>query len=170
MVEDLNNELRTILGDYHWVAALRAAVRHTSRIMGSYVSAKVRAGAAVSGGGVRPRHSSERLATVAPESPLAGGHSVDAPDSGRPEDAVAQQADSGSSRTLDATPPARPFAYVVPVIAKSSQLLFEEAGRCTKVSRLTLCFDCGHCWRVAGCVGHVLQVQGLIMLCCLHPV
>jgi hypothetical protein len=28
----------------------------------------------------------------------------------------------------------RPFPYVVPIVAKSGQLLFEETGRCSKVS------------------------------------
>lgn len=30
--------------------------------------------------------------------------------------------------------PQRPFPYVVPIVAKSGQLLFEETGRCSKVS------------------------------------
>lgn len=28
----------------------------------------------------------------------------------------------------------KPFPYVVPIVAKSSQLLFDEAARCTRVS------------------------------------
>jgi hypothetical protein len=28
----------------------------------------------------------------------------------------------------------RPFPYVVPIVAKSGQMLFEETGRCSKVS------------------------------------
>jgi len=30
--------------------------------------------------------------------------------------------------------PQRPFPYVVPIVAKSGQLLFEETGRCSRVS------------------------------------
>jgi hypothetical protein len=81
-----------------FVEALRAAVRHTSKGMGAYISSKMGAGP--------PQQQQQQLdgAPGQPQSAAAGG---------------GQQ---------------RPFPYVVPIVAKSGQLLFEETGRCSKVS------------------------------------
>lgn len=78
-----------------FVEALRAAVRHTSKSMGVYISSKM-------GGG---------------SNSTAGGSQ--------------QQREAGSEQSDKIV--MRPFPYVVPIVAKSGQLLFDETGRCTKV-------------------------------------
>lgn len=95
MVDELNAELRLILRDYRFVEALRAAVRHTSKGMGAYISSKM-------GSGPPQQQQQEE---------------------GEGEAAAAAAAVSG---------PQRPFPYVVPIVAKSGQLLFEETGRCSR--------------------------------------
>lgn len=97
MVDELNAELRQTLRDYRFVEALRAAVRHTSKGMGAYISSKMGAG---------PPQQQQQL-DGAP---------------GQPQSAAAAAA--GGQQ--------RPFPYVVPIVAKSGQLLFEETGRCSK--------------------------------------
>jgi hypothetical protein len=82
-----------------FVEALRAAVRHTSKSMGAYISSKM--------GG----------------SGSSGGAAADSSE---------QQQQAGSAAVV------RPFPYVVPIVAKSGNLLFDEAGRCTKVMRSKL--------------------------------
>ncbi|WIA37048.1 hypothetical protein OEZ86_014025 [Tetradesmus obliquus] len=98
MVDELNAELRDTLSDYRFVEALRAAVRHTSKSMGAYISSKM--------GG--------------------GGSSGGAPPDSAEQQQQQQQQQPGGAPVL------RPFPYVVPIVAKSGNLLFDEAGRCTK--------------------------------------
>ena len=69
-----------------FVEALRAAVRHTSKGMGAYISSKM--------GNGPPQQ----------------------------QQGVSQQEQQQ-----------RPFPYVVPIVAKSGSLLFEETGRASKV-------------------------------------
>lgn len=40
MVDELNSELRDICADYRFIEALRGAVRHTSKITGTYITSK----------------------------------------------------------------------------------------------------------------------------------
>ncbi|WIA16827.1 hypothetical protein OEZ85_013764 [Tetradesmus obliquus] len=96
MVDELNAELRDTLSDYRFVEALRAAVRHTSKSMGAYISSKMGGGG--SSGGAPPDSTEQQQ----------------------------QQQQPGGAPVL------RPFPYVVPIVAKSGNLLFDEAGRCTK--------------------------------------
>ncbi|KAF6264722.1 Peroxin-3 [Scenedesmus sp. NREL 46B-D3] len=92
MVDELNAELRDTLSDYRFVEALRAAVRHTSKSMGAYISSKMGGGGALNNS----------------------------------EQQQQQQQQPGGAAVV------RPFPYVVPIVAKSGNLLFDEAGRCTK--------------------------------------
>jgi hypothetical protein len=80
------------------VEALRAAVRHTSKGMGAYISSKL--------GAQQQQQQGEGMP----------------PFGGLPAGAAA-----GAEQQ-------RPFPYVVPIVAKSGQLLFEETGRASKVS------------------------------------
>jgi hypothetical protein len=84
-----------------FVEALRAAVRHTSKSMGAYISSKM--GGSGSSGGA-------------------------------PADGSEQQQQANGAAVV------RPFPYVVPIVAKSGNLLFDEAGRCTKVCGRSLKF------------------------------
>jgi hypothetical protein len=112
MVDELNAELRDVLSDYRFVEALRAAVRHTSRASGAYIAAR----AFGSGGSAAAMNVAVETTTT--------------PGGGAGEDAVAAAAQQQAAASQ---PPAqRPLAFVVPVVAKSSQLLFDEAHRCTR--------------------------------------
>lgn len=84
-----------------FVEALRAAVRHTSKGMGAYVSSKLGAGP--------PNQQQQQAEGMLPFGGLP----------------AAAAAEAGQQR---------PFPYVVPIVAKSAQLLFEETGRASKVS------------------------------------
>jgi hypothetical protein len=86
-----------------FVEALRAAVRHTSKGMGLYISSKM--------GGAAPQQQQQ-------------GEQLQPWGSDPPQAAAAA---AGKQQQ-------RPFPYVVPIVAKSGQMLFEETGRCSKVS------------------------------------
>ncbi|KAI8475880.1 MAG: hypothetical protein J3K34DRAFT_517044 [Monoraphidium minutum] len=107
-VDELNAELREAAGDYRFLAALRAGVRHTSRVMGSYVASKM--GGSGGGGGGQEGGGTKHE--------VAGGG--------------AQQEEGRAEERPAAPPQPRPFPFVVPIVAKSSQLLFDEANRCTR--------------------------------------
>lgn len=68
--------------------------------------------------------------------------------------AAAAQADRGVMR---------PFPYVVPIVAKSGQLLFDETGRCTKVGcRVETAFR-GYCQ--ATCYQHEALLATILHSC-----
>lgn len=104
-----------------FVEALRASVRRTSKGMGLYISSKM--------GGGAPHQQQQQQ-----------GEQLQPWGSDFPQAAAAA---AGGQQ--------RPFPYVVPIVAKSGQMLFEETGRCSKVSSACaegFCFwEC--CW--AGC-------------------
>lgn len=112
-----------------FVEALRAAVRHTSKGMGAYVSSKLEAGP--------PNQQQQQAEGMPPFGRLP----------------AAAAAEAGQRR---------PFPYVVPIVAKSAQLLFEETGRASKVSGWLLgLFVASNQQHL--CVGCVLSVGA----CCL---
>jgi hypothetical protein len=117
MVDELNAELRDVLADYRFVEALRAAVRHTSRASGAYIAARAFCGGGGPGGEMARAGSAAAMAAAA----AAGGG----------EDGKGGEAAAGAGAST-AVVTARPLAFVVPVVAKSSQLLFDEAHRCTR--------------------------------------
>lgn len=123
MVDELNTELREIAGDYRFAEALRAEVRHTSRIMGSYVTLKMAHGAAAppsKGGGDGAGGSVAGAA--------AGGEQQQGQQQQEERDEEQQQ----EAAALGAPALVKPFPFVVPIVAKSSNLLFDEANRCTR--------------------------------------
>ena len=142
MVDELNNELREVAGDYRFLEALRAEVRHTSRVMGSYIASKMaQHGGGGGGGGAHAAHCGggggggddggaqleSRGLREWRESRESGAEEAAAGDGGEPEQQPQQQ---------QLLPPApKPFPFVVPIVAKSSVLLFDEANRCTRVRR-----------------------------------
>jgi hypothetical protein len=81
-------------------------VRHTSKGMGAYISSKMGSGP--------PQQQEQQQPAEGAAQPLSP-----------PSAAAAAAAAAGQQR---------PFPYVVPIVAKSGQLLFEETGRCSKVS------------------------------------
>ncbi len=129
MVDELNAELREIASNYRFLEALRAEVRHTSRILGRYVASKLAppgaaAAMAVAAEGdycADDKGQQQRRAAAA----VAGGA----------EGEGAGEAGLPSIGGLMAASQPKPFPFVVPIVAKSSQLLFDEANRCTRVSR-----------------------------------
>jgi hypothetical protein len=67
------------------------------------------------------RHTSKSMGAYI-SSKMGGGGSG----GGAPPDSSEQQQAGGAAVV-------RPFPYVVPIVAKSGNILFDEAGRCTKV-------------------------------------
>eukprot|EP00878_Enallax_costatus_P033994 GHUV01037591.1.p1 GENE.GHUV01037591.1~~GHUV01037591.1.p1 ORF type:complete len:423 (+),score=131.41 GHUV01037591.1:598-1866(+) len=76
------------------------------------------------------RHTSKSMGAYI--SSKMGGSSSGTPTS-------SQQQQEQAAQTGDKAP-VRPFPYVVPIVAKSGQLLFDETGRCTKVCRSVVKF------------------------------
>lgn len=109
-----------------FVEAMRAAVRHTSKGMGAYISSKMGSG---------PPAAPSQQQQQGQASPFGGPLSAAAAAGG----------------------PQRPFPYVVPIVAKSGQLLFEETGRASKVS-VGLLFTAGRLWLVLT-LGHLSHPQ-----------
>ena len=153
-VDELHAELREAAAGYRFAEALRAEVRHASRVMGAYVAAKLAppsaaaaaagAGASSGGGG----SGAGGAAAVAAAAAAAGGGSGRADggeDGGEPAPAPSTAALLAAA---DAAP--RPFPFVVPIVAKSSNVLFDEATRCTRVRLLGGCCCCFG-WLVAFC-------------------
>ena len=114
MVDELNAELRDVVGDYRFVEALRAAVRATSRATATYIQARFTSN--TSSNGKLEKGSSGGGGAGSLGRGGSGGGEV-----------------GGEGQQLEVGVVRKPFPYVVPIVAKSCQVLLDETDRCTKV-------------------------------------
>jgi len=132
-VDELNAEMREVAGDYRFLEALRSEVRHTSRVMGTYVASKLApAAAGASGGGAGAAAGAEN---VLQQQQAEGREGRDYQQQQQQQQrAKGPDGEEGVSIAgLVAASQPKPFPFVVPIVARSSQVLFDEANRCTRV-------------------------------------
>lgn len=148
MVDALNQELRDVIGNYRFVEALRSAVRFTSRVTGNYITAKFAHKPSLT----RSRCHTPGEGDSRRERAMTRGTSSSGPTNSSGDSTDVKHA--GSTEVEGASPPEyepKPFAYVVPLIAKATHPLVTEPSEATRgISSLApvgaLCafvFTCG---------------------------
>jgi len=115
-----------VLAVLQWVGAIRASIRHVARGAGSHIRSKVDGHRSTSSFDGTPAAARGAAATAPEATPSAASSSSSSHD--------AQRQVLSPPRT--GHPAAgQPFPFVVPIVAKSANLVFDETSRCTKVSR-----------------------------------